>query len=222
MKLILFDIDGTLIDSAGAGTRSLNKAFYSLFSIGDAFKPLTLAGKTDYQIFHEGLHYHGIEAGDVMVERIRVSYLRYLRDEILISEKKIKPGIADLLRKISDPLKVGLLTGNLEEGAEIKLASLNIWHHFETGAFGSDHEDRVRLLPIAIEKCYRKYGIRFSFEDCVVIGDTPLDVACAKPYGARSIAVATGPYSYKKLLSTDADVVFEDLSDTDGVFSCLA
>jgi phosphoglycolate phosphatase-like HAD superfamily hydrolase len=110
-------------------------------------------------------------------------------------------------------MTLGLLTGNLEMGAKIKLDHLGLYEHFLDGAFGSDHEDRDELLPIAIEKFSRK-GFDFSVRDCVVIGDTPRDVRCAKIHDAYCIAVATGPYTREDLLKTDADIVVDSLEDT--------
>ncbi|MEF9476225.1 MAG: HAD hydrolase-like protein [Candidatus Mariimomonas ferrooxydans] len=107
---------------------------------------------------------------------------------------------------------LGLLTGNLEQGAKIKLKAFNLNEYFLVGAFGSDHEDRDRLLPVALEKFSRR-GLSFSLGDCIVVGDTPLDVQCARIHGARCLAVATGPYTKEQLLNTDADIVFDTLED---------
>ncbi|HDH50759.1 MAG TPA: HAD family hydrolase [Nitrospirae bacterium] len=214
-KLILFDIDGTLIHTGGAGTMSMNLAFRELFGVDDAFKNIPMAGKTDMQIMREGLMTHGVPEPDGKLENMINTYLRFLKTEIDNPMRTIKPGIQavlELLRDMNTPL--GLLTGNLEKGARIKLKAFGLNDYFPDGAFGSDHEDRDMLLPIAIEK-FSKRGFTFAPEDCVVIGDTPRDVKCAKVHGARCIAVATGPYSKDDLLATDADVVFDSLRDVD-------
>ena len=135
--------------------------------------------------------------------------------------KKIKPGVKealDLLRTMEMPL--GLLTGNLEGGARIKLGPFRLNEYFIDGAFGSDHEDRDELLPIAIEKFSRK-GFSFIPKECIVVGDTPRDVRCAKVHGARCIAVATGPYSKEDLLATDADIVLDSLIETEKFVNLL-
>jgi phosphoglycolate phosphatase-like HAD superfamily hydrolase len=213
-KLVLFDIDGTLISAGGAGTRAMNLAFHELFGIEDAFKDISMAGKTDPQIMKEGLKLHGFPHRDGNVGRMREKYLYFLSSEIDNPMRQLKPGINEslhMLHKMKVPL--GLLTGNLQRGAEIKLNALDIYDYFLDGAFGSDDEDRDRLLPVAIEKFAQK-GFEFSPKDCVVIGDTPRDVQCAKIHGAHCIAVATGPYSKEDLLRTDADIVLDSLSET--------
>ncbi len=116
---------------------------------------------------------------------------------------------------------MGLLTGNLEQGARIKLGVFGLNEYFPTGAFGSDHEDRNKLLPIAVERFNILSGSQFDYTDCVIIGDTPRDVACAKPYNAVCIAVATGPYGAGSLVDAGADVVVEDLSDTEHFLNIL-
>ena len=214
-KLILFDIDGTLISSGGAGIRSLNRAFHRLFGIDNAFEGISMAGKTDIQIMKEGLKFYGFPHMDGNIRAVVGSYLEFLKDEINNPRLKFKPGIKEVLDFLKrQGMVLGLLTGNLEKGARIKLGPLGLNEYFPDGAFGSDHEDRDELLPIAIKK-FSKMGFEFTLKDCIVVGDTPRDVRCAKVHGARCIAVATGPYSKEELLATDADVVFDTLVDID-------
>ncbi len=214
-KLLLFDIDGTLIDSGGAGTRALTRAFNEVYSIQDAFSSIRMAGKTDVQIVKEGLNLHNIPSGDGAVSSALTSYLKHLQYEIENSKKHIKPGVFDILGEVDETegYWAGLLTGNIEEGARIKLDSLGLSDYFMCGAFGSDDENRNKLLPIALKKFNGSTGLDMSYSDCIVIGDTPRDVECSKPYGAKAVAVATGPYSYESLLRTDADLVLESLED---------
>jgi phosphoglycolate phosphatase-like HAD superfamily hydrolase len=214
-KLILFDIDGTLIHTGGAGTRSLDKAFYELFGIKNAYKDFSMAGKTDRQIMREGLRLHGLPYMDGRVDALMKGYLRNLSNEIHNPQRRFQPGIQailDLLKK--DGYTLGLLTGNLEKGARIKLEPFGLNEYFPDGAFGSDHEDRNQLLPIALDK-FSKRGFTFSPQECIVVGDTPRDVTCAKVHSAPCIAVATGPYSKEDLLATKADVVFDTLENID-------
>ena len=222
MKYILFDIDGTLIDSGGAGTRSLDLAFEDTFSVPGAFKTIRMAGKTDMQILREGLKLHGIGVNGA-VPAFFETYIRHLRNTIDEKKGQVKPGIKKALEvlKSDNGSILGLLTGNIREGAMVKLRAFGLDSYFQTGAFGDDSEDRNKLLPVAVEKLYERTSLKVGFRDCVVIGDTPRDIECSKPYGAFAVAVATGPYEYGVLADAGADVVFEDLSDTEKFISAL-
>lgn len=223
MKFILFDIDGTLISAGGAGTRSLNKAFEEVLGIKEAFKNFEMAGKTDVQIIKEGLRLKGIEPSFSMVNELIESYLKNLKIEINNNSKHLKPGVKEFIEFIYHELKypMGLLTGNIEKGARIKLESFGLNPFFPVGAFGSDHEDRNQLLPIAVNRFSNTFNYYIKFHQCIVIGDTPRDVACAKPYGAKVIAVATGPYGVEELQRTEADIVVESLSEIDKILPLL-
>ncbi|MDA8388257.1 MAG: HAD family hydrolase [Nitrospiraceae bacterium] len=239
MKLVLFDIDGTLLDSGGAGVKAMNAAFCELFSgaapsssgmpfAGQPFKGIKMAGKTDAEIVAEALSKHGIEA-DGRVPVFMDAYIRHLGVYIENSERRLKPGVREALNALSlmRGAALGLLTGNIEKGARIKLEPFGLNGYFPVGAFGSDSADRNSLLPIALERFNRSLKTdqngriarldqngKHGPEDCVVVGDTPRDVECAKLHGARAIAVATGRYTAAELLRTEADHVMEDLSDT--------
>ncbi len=217
MKLILFDIDGTLMDSGEAGTRSMNLAFDDLFSIRGAFGGISMAGKTDIQIMKEGLRKYGLNSEDGNIESLCAGYIRHLLKEIENPRRHLKPGIMESLNVLSrtGDLYLGLLTGNIEAGARIKLGVFGLNRYFPLGAFGDDDEDRNKLLPVAVERFSRLYQKEIDCRDCIIIGDTPRDVECAKIYGAYSIAVATGPYPYESLLSTGADLVVKDLIEMD-------
>ncbi len=219
--LVLFDIDGTLLETGGAGTRALNRAFERLFSIPDAFRGIKMAGKTDLQIIKEALSLHGIDGSNGNLQRIMDMYVLLLKEEINNPRKKLKPGVREILDIMIDSrLGTGLLTGNLRKGAEIKLGAFGLNSYFIDGAFGSDHEDRNQLLPIALER-FRQKGFKVSPERCVIIGDTPRDVECAKVHGARCIAVATGPYSVDELRQTEADLVVETLEEKEKILNFL-
>jgi len=223
MKFILFDIDGTLLDSGGAGARSLNLAFEEIFAAKDAFRTISMAGKTDMQILREALCLHDIDCSTGIIPEFFRSYTKHLSENIGNSSGHVKPGIREALRELQTKKEcvLGLLTGNIEAGARIKLDHFGLNSSFSVGAFGNDNEDRDRLLPVAVEKLYRQNSMQVSFRDCVVIGDTPRDVSCSKPYGAFSVAVATGPYSARTLIEAGADMVFKDLSDTSAFMSVI-
>ena len=222
MHLILFDIDGTLIDTGGAGSRSLNLALKELLYIEDAFRGISMAGKTDTEIIKEGLIKHGFSM-DGNINAVVKAYLKHLQKEILNDRKHVKPGVYELLKKlrILKDVALGLLTGNLEEGARIKLDPFGLNEYFSTGAFGSDDEDRNRLLPIAVKRFEGLYLKKIRLKECIVIGDTPRDVECAKIYGAKCLSVATGPYSFEDLAMAGADFVVKDLSNHGKLFQLL-
>ncbi len=216
MKLVLFDIDGTLLDSGGAGSRALTAAFLDMFSINNAFQGIRMGGKTDTEIIMEAMDRHGI-AMDGQMPRLTGLYLEHLRAGIDNARKRLKPGVREALNalQIMEGVALGLLTGNVEAGARIKLAPFGINGYFPAGAFGSDDPDRNVLLPIALDRFrVRHPDAGLSSGYCIVVGDTPRDVECAKRHGARAVAVATGSYTVADLLATGADAVLNDLSDT--------
>lgn len=214
MKLILFDIDGTLIDSGEAGTRALNLAFQEVFSIPDAFRGISMAGKTDIQIMKEALKRHGLDSENGNIEILCRKYIKHLKYQIENPRRHLKPFIREALTALvgKEDFSIGLLTGNIKEGARIKLSPFGISHYFSVGAYGDDDEDRNRLLPVAVERFKKVHKKGVDYRDCIVIGDTPRDVECAKVHGAIAIAVATGPYPYETLLNSGADMVLRDMS----------
>lgn len=222
MRLILFDIDGTLIDSGGAGVRALDLALRELFSIENGFHGISMAGKTDPSIMREGLIKHGLSA-DGNLDLVTESYLRHLKSEIQNNRKTIKPGICETLEKLCTVhgIALGLLTGNIERGARIKLEPFGLNRYFPSGAFGSDDEDRNMLLPVAVSRYQALTSHTIQIEECLVVGDTPRDVECAKIHGAACFAVATGPYSAEALRDAGADYVVEDLSDQNSLLQIL-
>lgn len=219
-RLFLFDIDGTLCDSGNAGSISLNRTFESLLHVPNAFQSIRMDGKTDIQIIREGLECNGISAGENQLKTIVGYYLKQLRMEIDNDRKHLKPGVVELLSALAETAgcHLALLTGNLEAGARIKLEPFGLNPYFPYGAFGSDHEDRRRLVPIALQKFSAFRGRDPAPTHCIVIGDTPLDVACAKPHGATAVAVCTGNYTADQLHRAGADLVLDNLS---GAFDLL-
>ena len=222
MRLVLFDIDGTLIDSGGAGVRALDLAMKDLFAIENAFRGITLAGRTDTQIIKDGLRKHALSEDD-MIGAVIHAYLRYLSREIHNDKRHVKPGIHEILAELQTlhHLSTGLLTGNLEKGARIKLEPFGLNEYFASGAFGSDDEDRNKLLPVAVNRFETLSQKKIKISECIIVGDTPRDVECAHIHGALCVGVATGSYSYKALVEAGADSVVEDLTDPNAVLQFL-
>lgn len=216
---VLFDIDGTLISLDGAGSRSLNRAMEDLLGIPNGFREVNFAGKTDLQIIREGLGKLDLLDRDDLLHSLLDRYLGYLRTEVATGRGHVKEGVKDLLVHLQDlkGVYLGLLTGNVETGARLKLNTFGLNRFFPVGAFGGDSEDRNLLLPFAVKRLLDSKCITVNYEDCVVIGDTPSDVECAQVHGASSIAVATGTYSLDQLKKTTADLVLSDLSNTEQI-----
>ena len=216
---VLFDIDGTLVSLDGAGSRSLNRAMEDLLGIPNGFCHIDLAGKTDFQIIREGLQKFDLLDRDSLHNSLLDRYLDYLRKEVAMGRGHVKEGVKELLNTLRG-LKgfyLGLLTGNVEAGARLKLEPFGLNGFFPVGGFGDDNEDRNLLLPFAVKRLLDSKSIALNYEQCVVIGDTPKDVECAQVHGACSIAVATGTYSLEKLENTTADLVLSDLSNTEQI-----
>lgn len=212
-KLVLFDIDETLIDAGRAGTRALNRSFSQLFDIHDAFRDIRMAGMTDLQIVRQGLQKHNLPDANGEVDVVVEKYLSLLVEEIDNPWRTVKPGVYEILDILAaESVPLGLLTGNLEKGAGIKLKPFGLDRYFAAGSFGSDHEDRDELLPIAIRK-FSQIGVMTVPQRCVIIGDTPRDVRCSKVHGGHCIGVATGPYGKESLNHAGADIVVESLEE---------
>jgi phosphoglycolate phosphatase len=227
MKLVLFDIDGTILLTDGAGKRAIHRALREVFgSTGP--DDHHFGGKTDPQIVRELMRIEGHEDPhiDDRMPLLLERYVTYLGEELLTSAAKVEtmPGVHDLLDALAqrDDAIVGLLTGNLAAGAKAKLASVGIdFEQFKVGAFGSDHELRGELPAVAQQRARAELGVDVAGTDVVVIGDTPADIDCGRSIGARAIAVATGSYSVDDLRAHRPAAVFEDLSDTDAVIGAI-
>jgi phosphoglycolate phosphatase-like HAD superfamily hydrolase len=220
MQLFLFDIDGTLIWAHGAGHRSLVRAMMEVFGTAGPHEEYDWRGKTDPLIVSDLLKLAGI-ADRVIRERLPECFDRYINylDQTLANGHRVDilPGVVDLVRRLSDrqDLLVGLLTGNVERGAIVKLRSSGLLPCFRLGAYGSDDADRRRLPAIARDRAATLTGRQFPFADLVVIGDTPLDVDCARACGARAVAVATGQHSVEELAATRPDLLFSSFADVE-------
>lgn len=219
MTLVLFDIDGTLIQTGRAGVRGMNRAFEDLFGAPDALEGVAVAGRTDRAIVSEVLARIGRAIDDETIQRVRDEYCRRLPEALADPASHpmgVLPGVAALLDALEDrnDVVVGLLTGNFVSGAQLKLGHFDLWKRFAFGAFGDHHTDRRDLVPQAIVAAAAQGHPTFSTDRVVVIGDTPLDVDCARAHGARSVAVATGIFAADALRESGADLTVDTL---DGV-----
>ncbi len=224
-KLLLFDIDGTLIHSDGAGVRAMNAAFEQLYGIADAFQGFSMAGRTDTSILAEAFEkYHlPMDAEHETVFKARYAELLPSELERPSQKRRLMPGVALLLEALKqrDNVYLGLLTGNWEVSGRIKLLHFGLNDYFPFGAFADDSPCRDRLLPFALQRCKAMFGCDVEKENIFVIGDTPSDILCAKPHGVRTVAVAAAGHSLDDLRNYNPDYLLPDLSDTETVLRIL-
>jgi phosphoglycolate phosphatase-like HAD superfamily hydrolase len=226
-RLVLFDIDGTLLHSHGAGRRAMEAALVETF--GTMGSPsYRYDGKTDMQIVRDLMRGAGFDdaAINARIPQVLEAYVAGLQREIAAPHTKVEAltGVIALLDALvhRQHCVVGLLTGNLEPGAEQKLNAAGIaFTRFVLGAYGSDHEIRAELPAVAQRRAHEKLGLDVAGDAMVIIGDTPSDIQCGRPIGARAIAVATGNYSVEALSEHGPDAVFSDLGDTDAVLHAI-
>jgi phosphoglycolate phosphatase len=203
------------------------RAFEELFGVGEAFARIPMAGRTDAWILSDALAARGIPPDDPRVADYPSIYFQYLAQELIApppgARYGVLPGVRPLLEALArmPDVYLALLTGNYERSAEMKLAHFDLWRYFPCGAFGDAAPDRNGLLPRAMARVAACGGPRLAPDRVVIVGDTPLDVGVAVAGGARSLAVATGNHSASELRESGADVVFEDLSDTERVLEAL-
>jgi phosphoglycolate phosphatase-like HAD superfamily hydrolase len=229
VKLVLFDIDGTIMLSAGAGNRAVRRALVEVFG-GSGPEKHRFDGKTDPQIVRELMTLAG-HGADHIAARMPVlfeRYLGYLEAELQVSAAaggiRVMPGIFELLDALEarQDVVLGLLTGNLARGARAKLSAAGINpDRFRVGAYGSDHESRGELPAVAQRRAREDLGLDFSGADIVVIGDTPADLQCGVTIGCRAIGVATGMYTLDDLSEHRPAAVFANLADTPTVVRAI-
>ncbi|MBA3582988.1 MAG: HAD family hydrolase [Gemmatimonadetes bacterium] len=217
-RLFLFDIDGTLLSAGGAPRRAFRRALIEHFGTdGDAANS-DFSGKTDPQIVYELMNGAGFADGHIEERLVEVfaHYLAELERELAVETRhRLYPGVDEVVPALAaDPRVVlGLVTGNVEAGARLKLAHFGLWDAFRIGAFGSDDRTRDNLPAIAIGRAEAITGRRFEGAEVVVVGDTPADVRCARAAGATAVAVATGHPSRETLAASEPDILVDSLAD---------
>jgi len=227
MKLVLFDIDGTLLNSDGAGRRAIQRALIEAFGTAGPDEHW-FDGKTDPQIVHELMELAGIDTVtvDARLDDVFARYVELLREELAAPGHAATacPGVHDLLDALErrDDVILGLLTGNVQPGAHAKLGAVGILpDRFRVGAFGSDHAVRAELPAIARGRASSLLGGDFPGDAMVVIGDTPADLTCGRGVRARAVGVATGRYSMEQLSGYEPAAVFADFRETSAVVAAI-
>lgn len=231
MRLVLFDIDGTLLWTDGAGRRAIRRALVDEVGTAGPIDVYRFDGKTDPQIVRDLLSLAGMGHAeiDARMDAVFRRYLTLLETELASGqgETRLLAGVRELLQALEPherrgAVLVGLLTGNLVRGADLKLRAAGLDPaRFAIGAFGSDSHHRPDLPGIAARRAGERTGRAFRGSDVVIVGDTPQDVECARPLGARTVAVATGFYDTTQLGAAGASHAFSDLSDTSTVLAAL-
>jgi phosphoglycolate phosphatase len=228
-RLVLFDIDGTLLTARGAPRRAFTRAMMDVYGTAGPIDGHRFDGKTDPQIARELLRAEGLSDDEISgrLPALWKQYLGELRTELAAPAHvtHVFAGVRQLLAvleaKHADVVALGLLTGNIAEGASLKLASADIGTDFRVGAYGSDCERRDGLPAVAVERARQRIGVEFTRRDIVIIGDTPSDITCGHSLGVRAIGVATGSHSTAELMAAGADAAFGDLAATGDVLDAI-
>jgi phosphoglycolate phosphatase-like HAD superfamily hydrolase len=217
-RLVLFDIDGTLLSAGGVSSRAMGEALLAAFGTAGAADEYDYSGKTDPQIVRDLLRGAGIPDAPIDASMIAVlaDYRARLEASLRPEHVRAKPGVDAVVQALAaDPrVTLALLTGNLEPCARTKLAPLGLNRHFPFGAYGSDHEDRYRLPSVAVARALDHTGTTFTGEEVVIVGDSIHDVLCGQSLGVRAVAVATGRTPRARLAEERPHALLDDLSDT--------
>jgi phosphoglycolate phosphatase len=215
VRLVLFDVDGTLVHTGRAGSQAFAKTFATAFNAHDGIEKIKFAGRTDVSLVREFFNYHNIPATPENFQRFFTRFVFWLDQIVAQSKGEICRGVTgflDDLRALPRPPVLGLLTGNIRLGAEIKLRRYGLWERFSFGGFADDHEDRDHIAAAALKRGQRLLGKDLQPEEVVVVGDTPFDIRCGKFIGAKVLAVATGGAKLNELKKHSPDWAVEDLT----------
>jgi phosphoglycolate phosphatase len=225
MKVILFDIDGTLLRCDGAGKRSMIRACIEIFGTAGGMEQINFQGKTDLYLVRQSLIPCGLDAATVLrgIDELRDRYTRYLSEAMKNGAGTLLPGVTPLLERLSAAPEalLGVLTGNFQSGAAVKLARFDLGRFFRFGVYGDTVTDRNEMPPMARELVRSITGEEVSSRDMVIVGDTPHDIECARSADAVSICVGTGWDERERLIALGPDFYFDDLSDTDAVVRAI-
>jgi phosphoglycolate phosphatase-like HAD superfamily hydrolase len=223
VRLVLFDIDGTLVHTGGAGIKAFTRVFATEFNLTHGVERIKFAGRTDVNLVREFFRLHQVPATAENFQRFFERYVFWLDHILAQSQTEACPGVARMLRDLRalpHPPAIGLLTGNIQLGAEIKLRHFDLWQEFELGAFADDHEERDQIAHAARRRASRVLKRELRGEEIVVIGDTPLDIRCGRAIGAKVLAVATGGATLDDLHPHKADWLVEDLEGVSAAELC--
>ena len=215
MKFVLFDIDGTLVATGGAGKAALEIALAEEFGIKLRTGTVQYSGRTDRAIIRDLLGLHGLEESLDNLQRLLAAYLRHLPLSLATHRGQVLPGIDSLVRQLHDrhDITLGLLTGNVREGARLKLGHYGLFDFFPIGGFGDQHYERDDVAREALSLVSQRHGAPVDATCIWVVGDTPLDVQCARVIGARVVAVATGWHAWDELQAARPDLLMTDFAD---------
>lgn len=223
IRLVLFDIDGTLIRTAGAGKEAFARVAETQFNVPDGMADLDFAGRTDPAIVREFFDRHQIEPSPANFQRFFDAYVFWLEHLLAQRSGRVLPGVRESLQALQGlphrPV-LGLLTGNIRLGAQIKLRHFGLWHWFTVGGFGDDHEDRSQIARIVAQRGSRQLGRPLAGGEILVVGDTPLDIACARAIQAKTLAVATGTFALAELQRHQPTWAAQTLAEVDWAGLC--